>query len=557
MPAASEYATTQGRKRHRPLPGWDEIPELDGVRDCRESGVFPVGVASFPHFPIRQNHPLIPSTTRRGNNAGVDYAKRLSDVFVSTGFTWDGVSTRIGEPGLSGLARNSTIPAADQLDDDSLSALIRLFVLGQSVQLDTAQRALPKVMDDLVVAGWLTTDSTTAAATIEMKPYATDTDWQGWICSDLTPGLDGLPTSPRNDFVLGVSPASTSLAQLTISDQVGSALDVGTGCGIQTLHLATHSDRIVATDINPRALKIAALTTAMNGIAVDLRHGNLFEPVDTDLFDLIITNPPFVMSPLTTPRLTYREGTLPGDELMHRVVTDGARRLAPNGTLQVLGNWAVTDGDWQDRLHSWIAPTGCDALVIERERLDVYTYIEVWLSDAGWDGSPHYVQRYREWLDYFAELGITSVGMGWITLRRTDSDSPIVRMESWPHQVHQPVGPAISASFAQRRTATRDVSELLAATWTVAADVQQETLQHPTSPEPHAIVLRQTSGLGRAQRLTTATAAFVSACDGQLTAAQLVAAIAQLLDVSVTDLVADMITDLVTLVDEGFLIWTQ
>ncbi|WP_245581257.1 DUF7059 domain-containing protein [Propionicicella superfundia] len=484
----------------------------------------------------------------------MENAQALADALLTAEFTWDGVAARIGEPGLSGLARNSTIPAADTVGDDALGTLVRLWALGATVPRAAADAALPGLVPSLVRAGLLAIPDDGVRARVEIKPYATDTGWSGWVCSDLTPGLDGGPTRPRPDHVLGVSPASTSLAQLTIPDHVGAALDLGTGSGVQLLHLAPHANRLVGTDLNPRALALARITLALNGVAAELREGDLYSPVADEAFDLIVTNPPFVISPPSPERLTYREGILPGDELVRRVVVDGADRLAPGGTLQVLANWAVTAEPWEERLAGWVRPTGCDALIVERERLDVYAYIEIWLSDAGLDGSPEYRARYREWLDYFSALGVTAVGMGWLNLRRTGVDEPVVRVESWPHLVHQPVGPAISASFAQARTAREDPATLLGRRWIVPADVQQETLGHPAAADPEAIVLRSTTGFGRASRLDTATAAFVSASDGDLTAGQLAAAIADLLDVPTAELVADLLPRLRDLAADGLIV---
>ena len=104
----------------------------------------------------------------------------------------------------------------------------------------------------------------------------------------------------RPDYVLGVSPASTSLAQMTMRTPVDSALDLGTGCGVQSLHLARHARRVVATDVNPRALQLSRLTAALNQVEVDIRDGSLYEPVAGERFDLVVTNPPYVMSPPTT-----------------------------------------------------------------------------------------------------------------------------------------------------------------------------------------------------------------------------------------------------------------
>ncbi len=484
----------------------------------------------------------------------MDLAEKLRDALTAANFTWDSIAVRIGESGLSGLARNSTVPAADALDDDPQSTLVRLWMLGGTVTRRDADAALPGLVSDLAAAGLVHADDRAVRADVEIKPYATDGGWNGWVCNDLTPGLDGAATAPRPDHVLGVSPASTSLTQLTIPDQVDTALDLGTGCGVQLLHLTTHARSLVGTDMNPRAIELARLTTALNGVRADLRIGDLYAPVAAESFDLIVTNPPFVMSPPTGERLVYREGSLPGDELVRRVVTEGARRLSPDGTLQVLANWAVTDEPWQERLATWVDGTGCDALIVERERLDIYAYIEVWLSDAGLDSSPDYRDRYRQWLDYFETLGVLSVGMGWINLRRTDTADSAVRIESWPHLVHQPVGPEVSATFGHTKAAQADPSTLLGRRWVVPSTVRQETLGHPTAPDPEAIVIRSTTGFGRAAQLDTAAAAFVSACDGELTAGQIIAALADLLETPTAELLAGLLPRLRTLIGDGLIV---
>lgn len=481
------------------------------------------------------------------------YLRPLRTALTSGGFTWDDVTSRIGAAGSAGLARNSTIPAATTLDDDVQSTLIALWLLQQAVPLPATERALPGLVPDLVAAGLLTVSGDTVRARVELKPYAAD-DWTGWVCADPTPGLDGRPVHPRADHVLSVSGASQTLTEMTIPDRVGAALDLGTGCGVQALHLARQASRVVATDLNPRTLDLASVTLGLNEVTADLRLGDLYAPVADEAFDLIVTNPPFVMSPVGGERLVYREGSLPGDDLVRRVIVEGADRLAPGGTLQVLANWAITAEPWAERLTGWIGPTGCDALVMERERLDVFGYIEIWLADAGLETGAEYERRYRAWLDYFSGLGITEIGMGWIALHRGESATPDIVCESWPHSVHQPVGPAISQRWERRRLATGPVENLLAQAWVVADDVRQETLGHPTAPDPEAIVLRQSSGFGRAMRLDTVTAAFVSACDGDLPASRIVAALASLFEHSPADVLAEVLPVLRDLVADGFLV---
>ena len=71
----------------------------------------------------------------------------------------------------------------------------------------------------------------------------------------------------------------------------GRALDLGTGCGVQSYHLSRHADQVVATDLNPRALRLARLGAALSGMDVDFREGSLYEPVVGERFDLIVSKP--------------------------------------------------------------------------------------------------------------------------------------------------------------------------------------------------------------------------------------------------------------------------
>ncbi len=93
----------------------------------------------------------------------------------------------------------------------------------------------------------------------------------------------------------------------------GTALDLGTGCGVQALLADDSYDRVVATDRNPRAAADARLAAALNRTVLDVRTGDLLEPVAGESFDLVVSNPPFVVGPQR--RYAYRDSGLPGDEI--------------------------------------------------------------------------------------------------------------------------------------------------------------------------------------------------------------------------------------------------
>ena len=78
-------------------------------------------------------------------------------------------------------------------------------------------------------------------AAVELEPYG---DW--WVVSDLSTALRPGRALP-GDHVLGVGGASSTLAQATIRAEVGRALDLGAGCGVQALHLSGHASSVTAT----------------------------------------------------------------------------------------------------------------------------------------------------------------------------------------------------------------------------------------------------------------------------------------------------------------------
>ena len=553
---------------------------------------------------------------------------RLRDDLLAAGFTLDAVTRRLGATALTALGRNQTAAAVDALGtaDDAQATLIRLWVLGHPVRGRDAQAALA-TLQALEAAGLVRPGADdaddTVQASVELKPYGWG-DASGWVCCDRTP-LDGCVYPPRDDHVLGPSPASTTLAQLTVRRPVGRALDLGTGSGVQSLHLSDHAERIVATDVNPRALALARITLGLSGVTAELRSGSLYDPVScpddpgssagltgssagptgslaglpgslaglagptgslADLpgslpsplgetkvrrrsedgrphphsgepadgrFDLIVTNPPYVMAPPAESHLTYREGGFASDGLMRAVIAGAPEHLRPGGLLQVVGNWAITPGEpWPERLAAWIRPTGCDAIVLARETLDIYEYIEIWLADAGLTGTPGYAAAYRRWLDYFAEQHIVGVGMGWLSLCRAEREIPEIRQEDWPHAVAQPVGEAVGNFFDAVDAARLDDAQILGARLAIRDDVIEETIGRPGAPDPEHIVFRQTSGLCRAVTADTALAAVLGACDGELPLGALIAATATLTDADAQKLRDELLPRMRDLLLDGF-----
>ena len=487
----------------------------------------------------------------------MDFPGPLRDALLAADFTYDRVAEAIGEDAHRALGRNETLPALRRTTSGGpLNTLVRLFLLQTPVSRDAADGALPGLVDQLCNAGLLEQSVSEVAARMDCRPYATSEAGQDrdlWVVSDLTPGLDGAPVAVGRDHVLGISSASTSLAQLTMREPIGRALDLGTGCGVQALHLAGHAGHVVATDVNDRALWMTRLNAELNGADVEVRDGSFFEPVAGERFNLITTNPPFVISPATGERLVYRDSGLPGDRVVEHIVRTGPDHLSDGGWLQVLANWAIADGrPWDERLGSWLRED-CDALVVQREVLDPAAYVELWLKDSGHHGGPDYAQRYDTWLSWMEETGIEGIGFGWINVR-LGADAGRHELIEWPYDVEQPIGPGIhdwGTAVADLRALTDDA--LVGSTLRAREDVQQETVGRPGAEDPEAIVLRQQRGFRRARTADTVEAAFLGACDGDLSVGQLFGALGQLTGTDAAQLRATYLPVVRELVGEGFL----
>jgi hypothetical protein len=472
-------------------------------------------------------------------------AERLRAAFEAADYTVEGVARRLGEQANAALARNETTLAYQRTDsDDPLDTMIRLFLLQRAVPKALVEKAFPAIEEDLVALGILGVGDQVTAA-IDLRPYAED-ERHWWVVADLTPGLDGRREPMRPDYVLGIAPASLSLVKLTVPIKAEKALDVGTGCGIQALHLADRVGQIVATDVNPRALRLTRWTAALNQVDLDVRDGSLYEPVQDEQFDLIVSNPPYVIAPPSDGRLTYRETGFAGDAVVEQLVRQAPQHLTEGGWCQLLANWTCVRGqDWRERIASWTGDRSSWA--VQREQLDPAEYVELWLRDAGLHGRPEYTSRYDAWLKWLDEQQVEAIGMGWINLHNTAGTT---HAEEWPYEIEQPIGPYVLDRFERVEGLPADLRPLHL---TTADDVVQETAGQPGAEDPATIVLRRQRGMRRAEQADTVLAGFVGACDGDLSVGQILDALADLLERPAEELSADYLPQIQKLITEGFL----
>ena len=478
---------------------------------------------------------------------------------VAAAFTVAGVTELLGPMAAAALDRDLALPArraAVRLDTPA-AVLVRLFTLGDPVDAAEVDRALPtlRVVGALDL-GLVATEGDAVVARCDLRPYAAD-DVSYWLASDLGELALGRPLAP--DHVLGIGGASATLASWTPRTPVSRALDVGTGSGVQAIHLSTHADHVTATDVSQRALAYARFNAALNGLDWEVSAGSMLEPVQGSEFDLVVSNPPFVITPRSgeVPLFEYRDGGAAGDAVVENLVRSVGSVLAPGGVAQLLGNWEIVRGtDWTDRITSWLQGTGLDAWVIQREVQDPAQYAETWARDGGHhSGTGDFNAMYAAWLDDFEARDVEGIGFGVITVHRPLADRPVfIDLTEARGPVGAPMGPSIAAGLAAREwlCVTGD-DALLDLAWVAGDDVHVERHQLIGADDPSVILLHQGGGLRRTIHLTTVTAALASVADGEITAHQAVAAISGLLELDQDDVRAEVVAFLRDVAKDGLL----
>ena len=534
-----------------------------------------------------------------------EQAASLRADLSESGWGVEAVATLLGEAADAALRREIRLPAlrsvraalAAGTDSSPVAVLTALFMLGEPVLATVLDAALPRtgaagaavigLVDEPDEAGYV-------RARVDLHPHEAVDDageirW--WVASDLGELVTGRALAP--DHVLGIGGAGLTLAGLTPRTRVRSALDLGCGCGIQTLYLLRHAEHVVATDISERALAFTAFNAALAGVSVtgapgagsdiapssgldseadaasesgsdagrlELLRGSLLEPVAGRRFDLIASNPPFVLTPPAVreaglPLMEYRDA---GGPVLPELVAGLREHLEPGAAAVMLGNWEHRGADsWREAVATWI-PEGLDGWVIEREVQDPVEYATMWLRDGGLTSerdAEGFDAALGAWIDDFEVRGVQGVGFGYLIVHR-----PLRPRDPW--RLLEEVTTSGQGVLGHHVAEVLEVRERLAGLDddavadlrpVLAPDVTEERHFIPGAVEPTVILLRQGGGLGRTIRASTVVAALAGVADGELSVGQIASAVVALTGEDAIGLRAEMVEATRHLIAVGFL----
>lgn len=139
-------------------------------------------------------------------------------------------------------------------------------------------------------------------------------------------------------------------------------LDLGSGSGACGVAAAQRGCHVVASDINPSAVRCTRINALLNNVDIDVRQGDLFDPVAQDQFEVVLFNPPYYRgAPRDGLDRAWRSHDVP-----ERFAAELAAHLAPDGYALVV---LSSDGDMAGFLRA------LDANSLTHEVIDTHDFI--------------------------------------------------------------------------------------------------------------------------------------------------------------------------------------
>jgi methylase of polypeptide subunit release factors len=433
-------------------------------------------------------------------------------------------------------------------DANCLNTLLRWFWLGVPQNATEAAAFVPAWFIDLALScGLICRDGDRLVSEAMLFPVD-----DFLVASDHTIRID----AQYPEFVLWPNPTSKLLSRFTVRRPSRSTLDLGTGNGIQALSAAAHSERVYATDLNPRAVAFASFTARLNGVEnIECLTGDGFEPVSGRKFDLIVSNPPFFISP--SGRYLFCDNPMDLDQLCRRFVREAPGFLNEDGYFQLLCEWAEVEGQpWRERVAEWLEGSGCDAWVLKGHTQDPSEYAQHRIAETA--ASPERdSELYASYMAYYRERKVEAIHDGIIAMHRRSGHNWTL-IEEVTETPKDPFGESVLLTFSAR--------DFLASH---AADDQMMVLKPKLSPhcrleqffqpgdggwQPTSLTLRLTKGFPFFIGLQAPVAGFLSGCNGTRTVADLIQDFARQVDAPLERVQAECLGILRRLIERGFLL---
>jgi len=473
-------------------------------------------------------------------------AKRLKDFFLEAGY----VEANLRKLGYFNELPSSRLRNLPRLLDSTsepslLNSLLRWFWLGVPHKADF----LPPWFTPMATSSGLLTQGKGEDLIPEVMVFPAE----GFlVVSDHTTKIDA--NDP--ELVLWPNPTSRFLSRFTIRRPSRATLDLGTGNAIQALSCAAHSQHVVATDLNPRAVNFAEFSARLNGADnIETLYGDGFAPVAGRKFDLIVSNPPFFISP--SGRYLFCDNPMDLDQLCRRFVKEAPNYLEEGGYFQLLCEWAEVEGQpWKERIGEWLQDNGCDAWLIKGHTQTPSEYAQHRIAETA-PRSENDAELYSSYMAYYRERKVVALHDGIIALRRRSGHNWI-QIEEISEMPNDPFGEYVQLAFSIRDFLQTHASDdqLLPVKPRLAPYCRLEQFFQPGNGQwvPTSLNLRLIKGIPFFIGLQAPVAGFLNGCDGSRTVGEVVEKFAKQVDAPFEQVQRECLAIIRKLIERGFLL---
>jgi hypothetical protein len=306
-------------------------------------------------------------------------------------------------------------------------------------------------------------------------------------------------------------------------------------------------------------LNVTAFNARLNGLAnVECRQGSFFEPVAGETFDLIVCNPPYVISPET--RYIFRDGNRPGDAVCAEVARALPTFLREGGFGHMLGNWVCEPGgDWTGPPRRWLEHGGCNVLALLHLFEDPLTYAARWLQGEHLAFPAAYGQALDRWLDYYRERGIQALASGALIVQRRGGGSHWFQGHAVSMQTHAACGEQLARMFRVQDYCTQSLQSdeaLLACRLRPQENhgLEQVFFYSQGRYKLRSSQLRLLEGQAFPTRLDGLGVELVAGCDGNHTLRELIQALAAKYHMPLEEALPTCLSAVRNLIVRGFLL---
>ncbi len=340
------------------------------------------------------------------------------------------------------------------------SILARLFAYADPIDSTELKSVLPrKVISIFFGAGMLSDSGGQVTSRMRVMPF------EGlWLASD--------EMDAPGDPVMGPGATTVRLARALRVDSGESVLDVGCGAGTLALVAAARgASEVVGVDLLERAVSWSRFNARLNGLEATFLSGDLTAPVAGRSFDVVVSQPPFVIQPGGQPTTTYLHGGRKGDEIALRLLEELDGVLAPTGRALLLYDAPkLPKQTIEERLRGALGDIGARTLVVTAPghnadlQAIAYSSLRAPLLDEDYCEAVFGVK------DHLAELGAEEGLHLLVDVQRTrQGESSLLAVDEVPSLAGWDAD-GLSAARAGLELALRDDKSLLASSVGLASD---------------------------------------------------------------------------------------